>query len=110
MPARAGQSLEHRTLSGLLVEMHRLRVEFARELQYFVARDVARAERTETAGFEVFECQRGHVLGKISWEKLPEGSPIVAVISGNLNPSKCMGHEHPDSGLVCGLVRGVFQG
>src|ERR1700752_5197740 len=64
VPARTGQALEHRAARGLLVEMHRLRVKFARKLEDFRSRDAARAERTETAGFEVFERQRGHGWGK----------------------------------------------
>ena len=63
MPARAGQPLEHRSAGGLLVEMHRLRVEFGGKGQDFLARDAARSERAETAGREVFECQRGHDWG-----------------------------------------------
>jgi hypothetical protein len=42
------------------------------------------------------------------WGKLPEGSPIVAVISGNLNPTKCMAHEHLDSGALAGLFAAFF--
>src|SRR5262245_52171578 len=32
--------------------------------------------------------------------KMPEGSPIVAVISGNLNPTIRMGHQRSDSGQL----------
>src|SRR3954464_1795896 len=60
MPARAGKAFQHRALGGLLVEVHRLRVEFAREFEDFLAAHAARTERAETAGFEVFEGQRGH--------------------------------------------------
>ena len=40
---------------------------------------------------------------------MPERSPIVAVISGNLNPTMRMAHARPDSGRS-GLVRRVFRG
>ena len=92
-------------LRGRLVEMHRLRVELAGKFEDFLARHVARSERAETAGLEVFEGQRGH-----AWGKLPEGSPIVAVICGNLNPTIRMAHAHADSRRWSGLVRGDFQG
>ena len=42
---------------GLLVEMHRLRVEFGGKGQNLLARDAARSERAEMAGREIFECQ-----------------------------------------------------
>ena len=48
-PARP---LQHRSLRGLLVEMHRLRIELGGERQYLLARDVARTERAEMAGLE----------------------------------------------------------
>ena len=79
MPARSRQALQHRALRGLFVEMHRLRIELGGKGQYLLARDVARSECAEMAGREIFEGQR-HDWG------LPEGSPIVAVICGNLNP------------------------
>ncbi|GCC47268.1 hypothetical protein chiPu_0031153 [Chiloscyllium punctatum] len=62
MPAGARQAAEHGFLRRLLVEMHRLRVEFGGEGEDFLARHMARAERAETAGLEVFEGQRGHEM------------------------------------------------
>ena len=53
-----GQALQHRALRGLLVEMHRLRIEFGGKGQYLLARDMARPESAETAGREIFEGQR----------------------------------------------------
>src|SRR5439155_18090113 len=91
MPARTGQPLEHRSLGGLFVEMHRLRVEFGGKGQNFLARDAAWSEPAEMAGREIFECQRGHD------GEMPEGSPIVAVISSNLNPAVCMACALPAS-------------
>jgi len=44
---------------------------------------------------------------------MPEGSPIVAVISGNLNPAVCMACALPASitrRSRTGLVRDDFQG
>ena len=49
--------LQHRTLGGFLVQMHRLRVEFGGKGQNFLARDAARSESPEMAGREIFECQ-----------------------------------------------------
>ena len=45
---------------GLLVEVHRLRIELGGESQDLVAGDMARAERAEPAGREIFEGQ-GHL-------------------------------------------------
>ena len=79
MPARTRKPLQHRACRGLFVEMHRLRIELRGKGEHLLARDVARAECAETAGRKIFEGQC-HGWG------LPEGSPIVAVICGNLNP------------------------
>ena len=47
-------------LGGRFVEMHRLRVELGGKRQNLLARDVARSERAEMAGLEIFEGQRCH--------------------------------------------------
>ena len=60
MPARAGEALQHRFGRGRLVQMHRLRIVFRGESKDLLARDVARAERAEMAGFEIFEGERCH--------------------------------------------------
>ena len=63
MPARTGEALQHRLAGGLLVEMHRLRVVLGGKGEDLLARDVARSERAEMAGLEIFEGQRGHGWG-----------------------------------------------
>ncbi len=85
MPAGAGQPLQHRARRRLFVEMHRLRIEFGGEREHFLARDMARTERAEAAGLKIFESQ-GHRSG------LPEGSPIVAALCGNLNRVRVHGY------------------
>src|SRR6185369_11057261 len=56
-----GQPLQHRRVGGGLVQVHRLRVEFGGKGKNLLARDVARSERAEVAGREVFEGQRCHL-------------------------------------------------
>src|SRR5882672_9940537 len=58
MPARAGEAVQHRSPSGFLVEMHRLRIEFPGKRQNFLARDAARSECADTARRKIFEGQR----------------------------------------------------
>src|ERR1700742_1113238 len=59
MPARTRQSLQHGLGGGFVVEMHRLRIVLAGELQDLLARDMARAEGAETADGKIFE-REGH--------------------------------------------------
>ena len=47
-------------LGGRFVQMHRLRIEFRGKGQDLLARDMARSERAEMAGFEIFEGQHCH--------------------------------------------------
>src|ERR1700758_150299 len=63
MPARAGQAPQHRLAGRLLVEMHRLRVEFGGKCHDLLARDMARPERAERARRKIFEGER-HGLRK----------------------------------------------
>jgi hypothetical protein len=58
MPARTREAAQHRALCGLVVEMHRLRIELGGEGKDLLARDVARTESAETAGRKIFEGQR----------------------------------------------------
>jgi hypothetical protein len=60
VPARAGQAAQHAVGRGLLIEVHRLRIELGGESQDLVAGDMARAECSEPAGREIFEGQ-GHL-------------------------------------------------
>ena len=52
MPARAGKSLQHGLAGGLLVEMHRLRIEFGGKRQNLLARDMARSVSAKPADAE----------------------------------------------------------
>src|SRR6202023_4072320 len=84
MPARTRQPLQRGLGRGLLVEMHRLRVVFARKLEDILARDMARAEGAEAADRKIFESE-GHSVRDCRRE-----GQIVAALCGNLNPSACM--------------------
>src|SRR6185437_6033869 len=61
-PARAGQAAQHALVGGVLVEMHRLRVEFGGKRQNLLARDMTRPERAERARRKIFEGE-GHGSG-----------------------------------------------
>ena len=108
MPAGAGKPLQHRPLGGLLVEMHRLRVEFGGKGQNLLARDAAGSEPAEMAGREIFECQRGHD-GEMSVRKPDCGRYLRQSQPGDLHGLRATGEHHPPV-PVQGLVRDDFQG
>src|SRR4051794_171479 len=58
MPSRPGKAFQHRVLRRLLVEMHRLRIEFRGKGEHLLARDMARPIAAETAKREIFEAER----------------------------------------------------
>ena len=60
VPARRREPAQHGLARGILVEMHRLRIEFGGEGDDFLARDQARTVFAEQAGLEVFEIEFGH--------------------------------------------------
>ncbi len=73
---------------SLVVEMHRLRIEFGRERQNLLARDVTRAISAKPADGKIFEGEhdRGENGG---------GGQIVAALCGNLNPLAWMARPIP---------------
>src|SRR5215470_13408299 len=58
MPARTGQAAQQGLLGSLLVEMHRLRVEFGGKGQNLIARDMERPEGAERTRWKIFERER----------------------------------------------------
>ena len=96
--------LQHELLRRLLVEMHRLRIELGGECQDFLARDMARAERAETAGLEVFEGQ-GHARESFAGRK-----PDCGRYLRQSQPDDTHGACACDSRCVAGLSGGVISG
>src|SRR6476646_9091539 len=81
--------------------MHRLLVVLRGKSQNLLARDVARSERSEMTGFEIFEDKRCHD------GDLLRGSLIVAVICGNLNPPTRMARARRANTAAVVLVSGL---
>ena len=112
MPARTGQPLQHRRVGGLLVQMHRLRIEFGGEGQNLLARDVARSERAEMAGREIFEGQR--VIDRRCGLRIAGGEarlwPLFAAISTRPPAWLVRRGRAPPSALDLWLARSNFRG
>ncbi len=106
VPAGAREALQHRRLRRLLVEMHRLRIEFAREVDDLPARDGSRTETSDMPLGEIFKRELVWLFGH-EWPM--EGGPIVAAISGNLNPPTTSAIPNQRQGPTMFDIRDLFQ-